>query len=125
HLDRDVRLPPDAPGAAPRVPRGRELGRPAGPLRRVAPLPRTGVRLPVRGRVARHRRPNPAPRGRQSLPSAARARGTGPTPGRLGRTAYSHRPRTVEDEDMVVRLLAISAIAVSVSLTALLVSLSF
>ena len=60
HCDRDVHLPPRPSRAAPRVHRRGQLAGSAGPLHRVAPHARARLRLPLRRRVARHRRPHAA-----------------------------------------------------------------
>src|SRR5919108_365747 len=76
----DVPLPPGAPSARPALPRGRQLAGSAGWLRGMAPGARAGLRLSLRGRVARHRGPRPAPargRGREIVAKSARSRHQG------------------------------------------------
>src|SRR6266540_3316704 len=68
--DRDLRLRPRAPRVAACVPRGRPVAGCARELHRVAAHARPGVRLSVRRRMARHRRPHAAAPSGQPLPPA-------------------------------------------------------
>ena len=70
--DRRVPLPRRGPRPAPAVPRRGQPAGCAGKLRRLAAHARARLRLPLRRRVARHRRPRPAARGGQPAPGALR-----------------------------------------------------